>query len=69
MVMVTHEMSFAADISSRVIFMEAGKIIEAGQPRAIFETPTSERLRNFLAPWKRRGLAVHASRDKTGEAT
>ncbi len=68
MVMVTHEMSFAADISSRVVFMEAGKIIDAGAPRTIFETPDSERLRDFLAPWKRRGLAVHMARDAGTEA-
>jgi polar amino acid transport system ATP-binding protein len=49
MVLVTHEMGFAADIASRVIFMEQGKIAEEGSPDDILRNPTSERLRGFLS--------------------
>jgi polar amino acid transport system ATP-binding protein len=49
MVLVTHEMSFAADVASRVIFMEQGKIAEEGSPDQILRNPTSERLRGFLS--------------------
>jgi ABC-type polar amino acid transport system ATPase subunit len=48
MVIVTHEMSFARDVSDRVIFMEAGRIVEQGEPGVIFTAPTSERTRSFL---------------------
>ncbi|GAA3915892.1 amino acid ABC transporter ATP-binding protein [Gibbsiella dentisursi] len=56
MVMVTHEMAFAAHISSRLLFMADGRIVESGTPRQIFTQPKSERLRNFLAPLFRRPL-------------
>ncbi len=49
MVVVTHEMRFAREVGSRVIFMDEGKIIEEGTPDEIFESPKSERLKNFLA--------------------
>ena len=48
MLIVTHEMSFARDVSDRVVFMEAGRIVEQGEPRLIFTTPRSERTRRFL---------------------
>nr|WP_113869281.1 amino acid ABC transporter ATP-binding protein [Brenneria salicis]NMN93270.1 amino acid ABC transporter ATP-binding protein (PAAT family) [Brenneria salicis ATCC 15712 = DSM 30166]RBP57921.1 amino acid ABC transporter ATP-binding protein (PAAT family) [Brenneria salicis ATCC 15712 = DSM 30166]RLM28922.1 ATP-binding protein [Brenneria salicis ATCC 15712 = DSM 30166] len=51
MVMVTHEMSFAAHISSRIVFMAGGAIIESGPPGTLFRKPKSERLQTFLAPW------------------
>ena len=54
--MVTHEMAFAAHISSRLVFMADGNIIESGTPRQIFTQPKSERLRSFLAPLFRRPL-------------
>jgi len=56
MVMVTHEMSFAAKISSQVVFMEAGKIIETGPPQKLFHAPETERLQTFLRPWFNRSL-------------
>lgn len=56
MVMVTHEMSFAAQISDQVVFMEAGKIVEAGPPQSLFESPKTERLQQFLRPWFNRSL-------------
>ncbi len=49
MVLVTHEMAFAADVSSRVVFMEQGRIAEAGGPQEILRNPRSERLRTFLS--------------------
>ena len=49
MVVVTHEMGFAREVGSRVIFMADGRIIEEGEPRELFENPKSERLQTFLA--------------------
>ena len=49
MVVVTHEMGFAREVGSRVIFMDGGRIIEEGTPDEIFDNPQSERLRSFLA--------------------
>ena len=49
MVVVTHEMGFAREVASRVIFMADGKIVEEGTPADIFEHPQSERLRTFLS--------------------
>ncbi len=48
MIIVTHEMNFARNVADRVIFMDAGKMIEEGTPQEIFEHPKSERLRDFL---------------------
>ena len=47
-VIVTHEMNFAKDISSRVIFMDQGLIVEEGSPEEIFTQPKEERTRTFL---------------------
>ena len=49
MVVVTHEMGFAREVGSRVIFMDSGVIIEEGTPEEIFDHPKSDRLRSFLA--------------------
>jgi polar amino acid transport system ATP-binding protein len=56
MVMVTHEMSFAAQISDQVVFMEAGRIVETGAPQGLFQAPKTERLQQFLRPWFNRSL-------------
>lgn len=48
MVIVTHEMRFARDVSSRVIFMDDGVIAEQGSPDEIFANPKTERLKSFL---------------------
>ncbi len=48
MVIVTHEMSFAKDVATRVVFMEDGSIIESGSPEDILTNPTNQRLRSFL---------------------
>ena len=49
MVIVTHEMQFAYDISSRVVFLDKGKIHAEGTPHEIFDKPVDERLRQFVA--------------------
>lgn len=48
MVLVTHEMQFAEDISDRVVFMDQGRIVEQGPPHQIFHAPREERTRLFL---------------------
>ena len=49
MILVTHEMSFARDVASRVIFMDAGRIAEQGLAKEVIGNPQSERLRGFLS--------------------
>ncbi len=49
MVVVTHEMGFAREVGSRVIFMDEGKIVEENTPEELFANPRSPRLKNFLA--------------------
>ena len=48
MVCVTHEMGFAKEVASRVIFMDSGTVIEQNTPAEIFSNPKNERLRSFL---------------------
>lgn len=48
MLVVTHEMNFARDVSDRIVFMEGGGILEEGTPEEIFERPRHERIREFL---------------------
>ena len=49
MIVVTHEMGFAREVSDRVIFMEGGYVVEEGDPREMFVNPKNERTREFLA--------------------
>ncbi|WP_367141726.1 amino acid ABC transporter ATP-binding protein [Staphylococcus capitis subsp. capitis] len=49
MVIVTHEMNFAKEVSDKVIFMADGVEVESGKPTAIFEHPQQERTQNFLS--------------------
>jgi len=56
MVMVTHEMSFAAEVSDRIVFMEKGRIVTVGTPQDIIYQPVHPRLKSFLQPWIRRSL-------------
>ncbi|MCR5144843.1 MAG: amino acid ABC transporter ATP-binding protein [Lachnospiraceae bacterium] len=49
MAVVTHEMGFAREVASRVVFMDDGVVIEENTPSEIFENPQSDRLKNFLA--------------------
>ena len=48
MIVVTHEMGFASQVADRVVFMDAGRIVETGTPRDIFEAPREQRTRDFL---------------------
>jgi len=49
MVVVTHEMGFAKEVGTRVLFMDEGKIVEQNTPEEFFATPKSDRLQSFLA--------------------
>ena len=49
MVVVTHEMGFAREVGSRVLFLADGKLVEEGTPKDIFENPQSPRLQDFLS--------------------
>ena len=49
MVVVTHEMGFAREVGSRVLFMDGGSIVEENAPEELFGNPKSERLQSFLA--------------------
>ncbi len=48
MVVVTHEMGFAKEVATRVIFMENGHILEDNEPKKFFESPENQRLKDFL---------------------
>lgn len=50
MLVVTHEMAFARDVSTQVIFLHQGQIEEQGDPKELFDNPKSERVKQFLAP-------------------
>lgn len=49
MVVVTHEMAFARDVATKVVFMEGGNVVESGKPSEIFSHPKEERTRQFLS--------------------
>lgn len=48
MLLVSHEMSFVREVSSKVVFMDQGKVIETGSPERIFDAPESDRARDFF---------------------
>jgi arginine/ornithine transport system ATP-binding protein len=50
MIVVTHEMAFARDVSNHVVYLHEGKIEEQGNPKVVFENPSSERMQQFLSP-------------------
>ncbi len=49
MVIVTHEMSFAKEVATRVLFVDGGEILEEGTPTEVFDTPKHERTKSFLS--------------------
>ncbi len=49
MVIVSHEMAFVREVADKVVFMDAGQIIEAGTPAELFDTPKTDRARNFFS--------------------
>ena len=48
MIVVTHEMGFAREVSDRVLFIDEGVVMEEGEPKEVFANPKNERLRRFL---------------------
>ena len=56
MVVVTHEMGFAAHVADEVVFMDEGEVVERGPPDDIFKRPQSDRLREFLDTWRSRTI-------------
>ncbi len=52
MIIVTHEMEFAKEVSSHVIFMDEGYIVEEGTPQEVFDNPKEERTKRFLGHYK-----------------
>ena len=48
MLVVTHEMNFARQVSSQVVFMDGGVVVEQGVPEQLFDAPTHPRTRQFL---------------------
>jgi ABC-type histidine transport system ATPase subunit len=48
MIVVTHEMGFAREVSSRVIFLDEGLVMEDGEPKAIFNNPATDRFSAFI---------------------
>jgi polar amino acid transport system ATP-binding protein len=56
MILVTHEMSFARDVATHVVFMDAGRIVAEGPPRELFSAQAHERLRSFLARIEMKGM-------------
>ena len=49
MLVVTHEMGFARSVAQQVLFMDHGRVVESGEPGAVFEAPRTERLQRFLS--------------------
>ena len=49
MVVVTHEMGFAREVGTRLLFMDDGKIVEDGEPKRIFSNPSDDRTKSFLS--------------------
>jgi polar amino acid transport system ATP-binding protein len=56
MVIVSHEMGFAAHVASSAVFMNGGRIVEQGAPAQLFAAPQSERLEQFLTTWRERSM-------------
>ena len=52
MLVVTHEMAFARDVSRRVVFMHEGVILEQGAPEALFSDPQHQQTKDFLARFR-----------------
>ena len=58
MVIVTHEMGFAAKVSDKVVFLANGLIEEQGDPKTLFSQPKSEKLKSFLSTWSERNSGI-----------
>ncbi len=53
MILVSHDMSFVAQVADKVLFLDKGKIIESGTPDEIINHPKEERTKEFFASYKR----------------
>jgi ABC-type polar amino acid transport system ATPase subunit len=49
MIIVSHEMGFVREVSNKIAFMDAGQILEIGEPLVIMEKPSTDRAREFMA--------------------
>ena len=49
MIIVSHEMAFVREVADKVVFMDQGEVIEIGPPMEMFETPKSERAKDFFS--------------------
>ncbi|MDY0316676.1 MAG: polar amino acid ABC transporter ATP-binding protein, partial [Acholeplasmatales bacterium] len=58
MVIVTHEMSFAYEISNRIILMDEGEIVEEGSPEQIFKTSQNPKTRNFIGNFLKKQIKI-----------
>lgn len=67
MIVVTHEMSFARDISDKIIFMAGGVIVEQGDPKSLISNPQTDRLRDFLKRFNHRETVAEG--EKTCETS
>lgn len=56
MIIVTHEMAFARDVSDQVLFMDDGYVLEKGSPEEVFGNPKEERTRQFLSRFRESDL-------------
>jgi polar amino acid transport system ATP-binding protein len=54
MVVATHEMGFASEVSNRLVFMDQGQIVEQGPPKQVLREPQTARLQQFLGTWRAR---------------
>jgi polar amino acid transport system ATP-binding protein len=52
MILVTHEMNFARNVASKIVFMHAGKVHEQGTPAELFANPATPELKNFISSTK-----------------
>ena len=49
MIIVSHEMAFVREVADKVIFMDGGQIVESGEPAALFDSPRTDRARDFFS--------------------
>jgi len=67
MVIVTHEMHFAAEVADRVIFLDQSTKVEEGTPREVFFNPKNERTRRFLETWAERNSLFTRNHAETAQ--
>jgi polar amino acid transport system ATP-binding protein len=67
MVIVTHEMHFAAEVADRVIFLDQSTKVEEGTPREVFFNPKNERTRRFLQTWAERNSLFTRNHAETAQ--